>query len=64
MRSFKNEKFALAEAATLEYEDHNKPLILSSDAFETHVVAVLEQKKEDGKMVPLEFFFEKPTKVN
>ena len=41
VQSFEKAKFALAEAATLEYEDHNKPLILSSDASDTHVGAVL-----------------------
>ena len=58
MRSFENAKFALVEAATLEYKDHNKPLILSSGASDTHVRAVLEQEKEDGKIVPLAFFRE------
>ena len=56
VQSFERTKFALAEAATLEYEDHGKPLILSSDASDTHVGAVLEQEKEEGKMVPLAFF--------
>ena len=56
MRSFENAKFELAEAATFEYEDHNKPLILSSNASDTYVGAVLEQEKGDGKMVPLAFF--------
>ena len=56
VQSFEKAKFALAEAATLQYEDHNKPLILSSDASETHVGAVLEQEEEEGKIVPLAFF--------
>ena len=56
VQAFEETKRALAEAATLEYEDHSKPLILSSDASDTHVGAVLEQEKEEGKMVPLAFF--------
>ena len=56
VQSFEKTKYALAEAATLEYEDHGKPLILSSDASDTHVGAVLEQEKEEGKMVPLALF--------
>ena len=49
MQSFEKTKFALAEAATLEYEDHGKPLILSSDASDTHVGAVFEQEKKRRK---------------
>ena len=54
VQSFEKTKCALA--ATLEYEDHGKLLILSSEASDTHVGAVLEQEKEEGKMVPLAFF--------
>ena len=49
----------LAEAATLNYEDHDKPLVLFSDASDTHVGAVLEQEGDKGEMRPLAFFSKK-----
>ena len=55
-KAFENTKSALANAATLSFEDQNKPLILFSDASDTHTGAALEQENDDGKMVPLAFF--------
>ena len=49
----------LAEATTLAYEDHNKPLVLFTDASETHVGAVLEQESINGDIGPLAFFSKK-----
>ena len=49
----------LAKATTLAYEDHNKPLVLFTDASETHVGAVLEQENINGEMRPLAFFSKK-----
>ena len=49
----------LAEATTLAYERHDKPLILFSDASDTHVGAVLEQEGDNGEMRPLAFFSKK-----
>ena len=45
--------------ATLAFEDHNKPLILYSDASDTHVGAVLEQEGINGNRKPLAFFSKK-----
>jgi len=49
----------LAEATTLAYERHDKPLILFSDASDTHVGASLEQEGDEGEMKPLAFFSKK-----
>ena len=46
----------LVEAATISYEDHTKPLILFTDASDSHVGAVLEQEGGKGEMRPLAFF--------
>ena len=49
----------LVEAATISYEDHSKPLILFTDASDSHVGAVLEQEGKNGGMRPLAFFSKK-----
>ena len=49
----------LVEAATISYEDHTKPLILFTDASDSHVGAVLEQEGGKGEMRPLAFFSKK-----
>ena len=56
MQTFEETKATLAHAATLEFKNHEKPLILSSDASDTHVGAILEQEGKEGVMIPLEFF--------
>ena len=56
VRAFENTKVALANAATLSFENQMKPLILFSDASDSHVGAVLEQEGDKGDMVPLAFF--------
>ena len=55
----------LADATTLNYEDHSRPLILCTDASLTHAGAVLEQTFESpqGSITkPLAFFSKKFTK--
>ena len=47
---------ALANAATLAFEHHGKPLIIYCDASDTHIGAVLEQEGNDGERRPLAFF--------
>ena len=42
MKAYNDTLKILAKAATLAFEDHNNPLILYSDASDTHVGAVLE----------------------
>ena len=59
IQAFKNTKAILAHTTTLSYEDHNKPLMLFSDASDTHVGAVLEQEGKNGEMRPLAFFSKK-----
>ena len=59
IQAFNNTKSILAHTTTLSYEDHSKPLILFSDASDTHVGAVLEQEGENGEMRPLAFFSKK-----
>ena len=59
MQAFIDTKDTLANAVTLTFEDHNKSLILSTDASDTHVGAVLEQRDNDGKLQPLAFFSKK-----
>ena len=59
INAYKDTLKVLAKAATLAYEDHNKPLILYSDASETHVGAVLEQEGINGNKRPLAFFSKK-----
>ena len=49
----------LVESATISYEDHTKPLILFTDASDSHVGAVLEQEGKNGEMQPLAFFSKK-----
>ena len=56
IQAFEDTKAALAKAATLSFENQNKPLILFSDASDSHVGASLEQEGEHGEMVPLAFF--------
>ena len=46
----------LVEAVTISYEDHTKPLILFTDASDSHVGAVLEQEGENEEMQHLAFF--------
>ena len=46
----------LANATTLAFENHQKPLCLYTDASDTHVGAVLQQESEEGVMRPLAFF--------
>ena len=53
-KAFEDTKNALANAATLSFEKQDKPLILFSDASDSHVGAVLEG--DQGEMVPLTFF--------
>ena len=49
----------LVKAATISYEDHTKPLVLFTDASDSHVGAVLEQEGRNGGMQPLAFFSKK-----
>ena len=56
VKEFKNTKVALANAATLSFENQIKLLILFSDSSDIHVGAVLEQEGKKGEMVPLAFF--------
>ena len=49
----------LANAATLAFENHDKPLIIFCDASDTHVGAVLEQEGENGERKPLAFYSKK-----
>ena len=56
VKAFENTKVALANAATLSFENQMKPLVLFSDASDSHVGAVLEQEGKKGEMVPLAFF--------
>ena len=53
VKTFEKTKVALANAATLSFENQMKLLILFSDAPNTHVGAVLEQKRKKGQMLPL-----------
>ena len=39
IKAFEDTKTALASAATLSFEDQNKPLVLFSDASDTHTGA-------------------------
>ena len=59
IQAYDKTKATLANAVTLSFEDHNKPLILTTDASDTHLGAVLEQKGEGGEMRPLAFFSKK-----
>ena len=59
VRAFKETIAALAKATTLAYEHHGRPLILYSDASETHVGASLEQQSENGVIRPLAFYSKK-----
>ena len=56
IKAFEDTKTALANAATLSFEDQGKPLILFSDASDTHTGASLEQLNDKNVMVPLAFF--------
>ena len=56
IKAFEDTKTALANAATLSFEDQSKPLILFSDASDTHTGASLEQLNDKNVMVPLAFF--------
>ena len=42
----------LANATTLAFENHQKPLCLYTDASDTHVGAVLQQESEEGGKSP------------
>ena len=55
IRAYHDTIATLAEAATLNYEDHDKPLVLFTDTSDTHVGAVLEQEGDKGEMKPLAF---------
>ena len=56
IKAYHNTIAMLVEAVTISYEDHTKPLILFTDASDSHVGAVLEQEGENGEMHPLAFF--------
>ena len=53
----------LVKAATISYEDHTKPLVLFTDASDSHVGAVLEQEGRNGGMQPLAFFFKEAPSI-
>ena len=59
IQAFNNTKAIFAHTTTLSYEDHSKPLMLFTDASDTHVGAVLEQEGENGEMRPLAYFSKK-----
>ena len=58
-KSYQNILSALSAAATINFEDHKKPLIIYSDASASHVGAVLEQEGDNGEKRPLAFFSKK-----
>ena len=47
---------ALANASTLAFEDHSKPLIIYCDASNNYIGAVLEQASDEGERRRLAFF--------
>ena len=49
----------MSNAATLAFEDHERPLIVYSDASDNHIGAVLEQEGKNGEKRPLAFFSKK-----
>ena len=52
IKAYHNTIAMLVEAVTISYEDHTKPLILFTDASDSHVGAVLEQERKNGEMHP------------
>ena len=58
-KAYQETKAMLVAAVTINYEDHTKPLILYTDASDSHVGAVLEQEGKYGEMRPLAFFSKK-----
>ena len=50
---------ALANASTLAFEQHGKPLIIYCDASDNYIGAVLEQESDEGDRRPLAFFSKK-----
>ena len=56
IKAYYNTIEALANAATLAFEHHGKPLIIYCDASDSHIGAVLEQEGDDGERRPLSFF--------
>lgn len=64
--SFREVIAAVQQAATLSFDDPEAPIILSSDASQTHAGATLEQETtEDNKLIrrPLAFFSRKLPKT-
>ena len=59
IKSYTDTLDILSKAATLAFEDHEKPLIVYSDASDSHVGAVLEQEGKNGEKRPLAFFSKK-----
>ena len=59
IKAYQDTLAILANAATLAFENHAIPLILYSDASDTHVGSVLEQEGEDGVRRPLAYFSKK-----
>ena len=65
-QSFRNVIEAVQQASTLSFDDLEAPVVLSSDASQTHAGATLEQEEvEDGRLVrrPLAFFSKKLPKT-
>ena len=56
IKSYNDTLNTLSNAVTLAFEDHEKPLIVYSDASDNHIVAVLEQEGKNGEKRPLAFF--------
>ena len=57
IQAFEDTKMALANATSLSFENRDKPLMLYSDASDTHVGAVLEQEGDNAEeRKPLAFF--------
>ena len=59
IKAYQDTLALLANAATLAFENHEIPLILYSDASDTHVGSVLEQEGEHGVRRPLAYFSKK-----
>ena len=59
IKSYNDTLATLSKAVTLAFEDHEKPLIVCSDASDSHVGAVLEQEGKNGEKRPLAFFSKK-----
>ena len=59
IKSYNDTLNTLSNAATLAFEDHERPLIVYSDASDNHIGAVLEQEGKNGEKRPLAFFSKK-----